>query len=110
MSALFSLGVPMAIRLAERLLGRGKGSEKKSMALAVVKALASAFAGDGVGLPQEAELSAAIEETVAALNSRKALAGESTVVAESVRDEQLAQMGVALIQQGVELLKRGGIG
>lgn len=109
MSAL-SFAIPLVVKLAERLIGRGKGPEKKSVAFDILKRILGVFAGPGVGLPGDDELGQLIEAAVKTLNENKALVGEGTVVAEGVTDAQLATLGLQMIQQGMTLLKRGGIG
>ncbi len=105
-----SVAIPIVVRLVERVIGRGKGSDKKSVAFDILKRILGTLTGSGVGLPGDDELSSLIEAAVKALNDRKALVGEATVVSEAVTDPQLAAMGIRLIQEGMELLKRGGIG
>lgn len=110
MSAL-SIAVPIVIKLVERLKGRGNGPEKKSVAMGILRRIMDAFKDQpGVGLPGEDELGRMVDETVRSMNENRALIGEGTVVAEGVTDPQLAALGVQMIQQGMALLKRGGIG
>ncbi len=110
MSAL-SIGVPIVIKLVERLMGRGNGSGKKTVAMGILRRILDTFKDQpGVGLPEEEELSRIVDETVKSMNENRALVGEGTVIAEGVTDPQLAALGVQMIQQGMALLKRGGIG
>ena len=99
LSTVLTAALPLVVRLAERLFGRKTGPAKKNAAVGIISAIIHQFAGDGVGLPTEADIANLVETSVAALNSAGALKGTETTV-EDIDTELLAA--------GLMLLKRSG--
>ena len=108
LGSILSIGVPVVVKLVDRLLGRGNGESKKSIALDILKAIVKRFAAPGVGLPGESELSDLVEAAVAALNQRGELQGEKTIIDPALTDARLAEIGYGMIRDGVALLARAG--
>ncbi len=110
LTTLASVGVPIVVKLVEKIFGRGGGKQTKlPAALEVVKAIAGHFAAPGVGLPGESELAGWIQSAVDALNKAGELKGPDTIVDAPVSDAQLLAIGTNLIQQGMELINRSGV-
>jgi len=97
LSAVLSLGIPLVVKLAERL--NGGGASKKALALDVVKAIVAQFAAPGVGLPGEDELAALIESAVSVLNKSGDLVGEDTVIDGKPVDAELFGAGMLLLRR-----------
>jgi hypothetical protein len=99
LSAVLGVGVPMVARLVEKLLGRGKGDTKKTVALDILTAIVGQFGGPGVGLPGAGELGDLLENAVAALNKNGALVGESTTIDAKQIDQELFQAAMLLLRK-----------
>lgn len=108
LGTILSVGVPVVVKLVDRLLGRGGGATKKSTALDILRAIVQRFAAPGVGLPGDGELADLVEGAVAVLNQRGELQGEKTIVDPALTDARLAEIGYGMIRDGVALLARGG--
>jgi hypothetical protein len=107
LSALLPIAVPLVARLVDRLIGGGKGPQKKASAVEIIKALVAQFAAPGVGLPGESEIGELVEAAVAALNKAEVLKGHATAI-DANTDAELAQIGASMVSQGVALLARSG--
>jgi len=99
LSAVLSLGIPLAVKLVERLKGKGGGASKKALALGMVTAIVAQFAAPGVGLPGEHELAVLIESAVSALNKSGDLVGESTAIDGKPVDAELFCAGMLLLRR-----------
>lgn len=109
LEVLASIGIPIVVKLVDRIFGRGGGKERKlPAALEIVKAIVAKFAAPGVGLPGDDELSGWIQAAVDALNSAGELKGPQTVIDPKLTDATLAAIGVDMIRNGVALLHRAG--
>lgn len=107
LSAILTLGVPLVAKLVERLLGNGNGPKKKSVAIDVVKAIVAQFASPGTGLPGDDEISGIVQAAVDSLNKAGALQGQATAI-DATTDAELAQIGAAMVSQGIAILQRSG--
>jgi len=108
LTAILGVGLPVAVKLVERLMGRGGGESKKSLALDIAKAIFARFQRPGVGLPSEAEIADMLERVVADLNKQGELQGEKTILDPPLTDARLAEIGYGMIRDGVALLARAG--
>ncbi len=99
LSAALSLGLPLVVKLVDRLRGKGGGADKKALALDMVKALVAQFAAPGVGLPGAEELGSLIESVVVDLNKKQELAGEATLIDGKPIDGELFQAGMMLLRR-----------
>jgi hypothetical protein len=107
LSTILTTGVPLVIKLVERLFGSGGGKETKMPAAQkIVQALISIFAGPGIGLPGAHEIADVIQQSVDALNKAGELKGSSTNIDASGIDVQLLSIGQDLIANGTELIQR----
>lgn len=107
LSAILTLGVPLVAKLVEKLIGNGNGAQKKSTAIDVVKAIIAQFATPGTGLPGEEEIGGIVQAAVDALNKAGALQGQATAI-DATTDAELAQIGAAMVSQGISILHRSG--
>lgn len=109
LSTVLSVGIPIVVKLVDRVFGRGGGKEKKlPAALDIVRAIVEQFAAPGVGLPAEQELVSLIQNAVDALNKSGELKGADTVIDPPLSDARLLAIGTNMIQSGVELIQRSG--
>jgi hypothetical protein len=109
LSTVLTVGVPLVVKLVDRLFGSGGGKETKlPAAQKILQAIISIFAAPGVGLPGEQEIGSLIQQAVDALNKAGELKGTSTTIDASGVDVQLMAIGKDLIARGTELIQRSG--